>query len=248
MKSLSSQRRHTLCGIFNVLFENKPYPESRERLSTMIPEDGACFVQGNLELLQMQAQRAGGLRPQGTTAFLTAFAVKANARRRIQEQIASLHANDFADACAGIEHEAQEDVIAPTIATGAVNAFEDCLDLGEFEMLDFTMNCCPFEWDSQDSLGQDQVLRRMGPDVSKEAMDSAEAYVSSTGLILPLSLQMLQKGEDSFGRQLLQRQFTRVALLARDKLQKQLETVAVAVQGVGTHRPLTRQIIRQEPV
>jgi hypothetical protein len=137
----------------------------------------------------------------------------------VQEQIASLQANDFADSGAGVEHEAQKDMIAMAIATGAINARENRLDLGQFEVLNFAQGAS-LKRDSQNPLRQGQVFRMIGADITKEAMDGTQPHVSRADLVMPHSLQMLQKSKNPIARQLLERQLTGISFLTCHKLQE----------------------------
>ena len=58
---------------------------------------------------------------------------------------------------------------------------------------------------------------------------------------------MLQERGDLLHRQLLNGQLAGIGFLTRHKLQHQLEAVPVTEDGMRTHRPLLRQVIRKEP-
>ena len=83
----------------------------------------------------------------------------------------------------------------------------------------------------------------MGADIPKEAMDGAQTHVPCADLVASACFKMLEKGHDLLVGQLLHGQLTGVAFLSCHELQEQLEAVAVAVQGVRTHRPLAREIV-----
>ena len=137
MQSLTLEGRHTCRCLANVLLEDKTHAKAAQRLSAMIAENALLVVPSNPTLFQVQAQRTGRLRPQRTTSLFATLSSEANTRRRIQEKIAGLQADDFPYSGTGVEHEIQENMVTATGSSGAVNAAEDRLDLGQFQMFDF---------------------------------------------------------------------------------------------------------------
>ena len=121
-----------------------------------------------------------------------------------------------------------------TVATGAVDASENGIDLGKVQVLDFSQGG-PLEWDAQNPLCCGQVLRMMSADIPEEGVESAQTHIPSADFVVSGRFQMLEKGRDPLRRQLFQRQLTGIGLLPRCKLEEELEAVAIAVEGIGTH-------------
>ncbi len=149
----------------------------------MIEEHAARFVQRDPLFFQQHSKRTGCRRPERAGPFLATFAFQANTGWRFQTQVAGLHADDFADSGTRIEHEAQENMISTTAAYGAIDAVENRLDFGKFQMLDLTMSGS-LEWDTQNPLGERQVFWVICGHISKEGMNGAQPYVASANLIV----------------------------------------------------------------
>ena len=128
------------------------------------------------------------------------------------------------------------------LATGAVDASENGLDLGKLQVLDFSEGG-PLEGDAQNPLCRGQVFKMMSADIAKEAMESAQTHIPCAGLVVSARFQVLEEGRDPLVRQLLQHQLTGVSLLACRKLKKELEAVAIAVESIDAHRALLGEVI-----
>ena len=75
-----------------------------------------------------------------------------------------------------------------------------------------------------------------------------ERHVARADLVVSARFQVLQKSQDLLIGQLGHGQLAGVAFLPGHELQEKLEAVTIAVQGVRTHGPLLREIVRQKAV
>ena len=65
-----------------------------------------------------------------------ALTLQPNLARRIETQVAAAQVEDLLNAGAGVEHQSEKCVIAPTARSGPVDAFEQGVDLTAFQVLD----------------------------------------------------------------------------------------------------------------
>jgi hypothetical protein len=91
------------------------------------------------------------------------------------------------------------------------------------------------------------MLGMLGAQITKEAVNSAQADIACAGLAASVRFHMLKELGNLFRAQLLNFQQAGIAL-PRGELEQQLQAVSVTLKGVRTQGTLPRQIIGEEPM
>jgi hypothetical protein len=98
-----------------VLGKYPPHSEASQWLATVIQEDASRLLRSDLALAQMSPEHFCRLGPKRAAALLPTLATQSDARRRIQGQVARLQSDSLTYPSAGVEQEAQQDVIAAPV-------------------------------------------------------------------------------------------------------------------------------------
>jgi hypothetical protein len=122
-------------------------------------------------------QEARGFGPERAGALFAAFSPEQDAAGCGQAKVVGVQAGDFADACAEVEHEAQEREVAVAIRTGDFHGGEHGLDFLEVEVGDFA-GAGAFEGDGEDAPGLCQMFGALSTEIAEKAMDGTEADIA----------------------------------------------------------------------
>ena len=113
-----------------VLGEEIPHAESRQRCASVIDEEWLCRRRRQPALADVGAEQLGRLRPQGAQPLFASFAEEPHVGWRNELHIRGAQVEDLLDAGAGIEHRGQQRVVAATVTRGAIDGQQGGLDLG----------------------------------------------------------------------------------------------------------------------
>lgn len=223
----------------NASLQNEPCAKTRERSSMLISEQRLRLVRLQAAFVEVPSEQSRGLRPERADAFLAAFAEECDAGRWGEPDIGCLERDDFLHARSGVEHQRQQQVISAPRCAGLVNELQSGAQLVSFEIFDDAVGAS-LEGDAQDALSLLDVLGVLAAQILKEAVNSGQAHVASGRGVMPSVFEAVEEGGDIGDAQSAQRQLADAAAFAGGKLQQQLQTVAVAADGVDAAGPLMR--------
>ena len=118
----------------------------------MVEEDSHVGPEVQLPLLCKVAQQASCLRPKRAEAFLPPLTEEPELKRRSQLKVANSEIDNFLDPATCVEHGRQQNIIASSIPSGAVDSRKDRFDFLLLKVV-HAVFLGAFEGNAQNTLG-----------------------------------------------------------------------------------------------
>jgi hypothetical protein len=122
----------------------------------------------------------------------------------LQVKVARVDADRFGHSGAGSRQEEQKCPIAPTAVRRLIGGRDDGLDLGVGEVVRH-LDVGPFGGDCQNPLCDPEGGGIVGSDVMEEGADSGKPGIARRDGVVPLLLELVEKGENEVPIKLLER-------------------------------------------
>jgi hypothetical protein len=188
-------------------------------------------------------EQLSGLWPEGTEPLFAALANQSNVKGFEQLEIADSQIDDLLDPRAGVEHGGEQRVIALALDGTAIDRSEHCQDLLVLQVLN-RPRAGALEWNGEDSLTLLQAIGTSPCKKGEEGVDGCEADVPRGRAVTADVLQMLEKGHDLLGIEVVDVQLNDGAGAAGGhETQEEYQAVPITVDRVGTHPPQTRKVV-----
>ena len=123
----------------------------------------------------------------------------------LQVKVARVDADRFGHAGAGSRQEEQKCPIAPAAGCRLIGGRDDGLDLGLGEVVRH-LDVGPLGGDCQNALGDAEGGRIVGCDVMEEGSNSGKPGIARCDGVVPLLLELVEKGENEVPIEILERQ------------------------------------------
>jgi hypothetical protein len=175
--------------VLQVLGQEIPDTEPRERLPSKVVEQFHFGVLVNLPFGAVGTQKPCGLGPQRTKAFFSPLAEEANLKWLGKLQVTGAEIQDFLNTGTGIEHGSQQRVIASALGTRTINRSKNGLDLLVFEILHGT-GSSPLKGNAYDPLAVFKTIRMPRSQISEKGVDSRKTHIACGCTIAAPSLQV----------------------------------------------------------
>src|SRR2546425_2689677 len=249
MEPLPAECRDTRAYVSQAFGQNVPNAKTREGCAAMIQEHLRVGPKIDLAFLAKRQKDLCRLSPERTESFLSPFAEQAKLKWLHELQVVGAEVDDLMHACTGIEHCCEQGVVAAPKRVRAVDSSKDSFDLGTVQVFDDPL-LCPFERNSEHSLGFHQLLWMVGANITKESVDGGEANVACRDAVAPFFLQEDQEGDDALRIEIVQVEIADFDLvLRRHETKKKEQAVAVTMDRVRAHpaepREMSGKIILQ---
>jgi hypothetical protein len=167
MQTLTREGTHVGASTVQMFRQDVSNPKASQRLISVVEKDPRIRAEIQVMLLAMIAEDMGGLRPQRTEAFFSAFAEEPDLKRSYQLQIASPQIDDLLHACACVEHGCQKSVVSATIPTGSADSRKNGFDFSALEVFNNALTGA-FEGDAQNALNSVELFGMVGSHVTKK--------------------------------------------------------------------------------
>src|SRR6516162_8890136 len=135
------------------------------------------------------------LRPQRDSTFLASLAVQLNVGIRPESNLPAAHVENFGGSSAAVVHREEQGVVTAAQPAGGIRSRQYGIHLDAGEISDQAM-VGAFGGNGQDAIHNTQIGGVANGHDSKERSDGAEARIAGTDLVVPVSFEMLQEGQN----------------------------------------------------
>lgn len=208
--------------------------ETRQAIVVGLDGDWPRFTMGEATFAQQIRQRSHQILRNGNDTISAPLAVKQHLRApSLQLNVVRVDTGRFGYAGAGSRQEEQKGPVTPAARRCLIRGCDDGLHLGGGQV---ARHCDvgPFGGDRQNSLGDAEGGGIGGGDVMEEGPDRGKPGVARCDGVVPLLLELVEKGENEVPIEILKGQRRRLLpQTGRGKEDQHAQGVAIAGQGRG---------------